>query len=364
MLNAFLQLLAGEQPDEIIWTADLNYWIAGEKAAGRANLDWDTETGYLELHRNLGVMPYYEYTRFWAGIAVYDAAISQNQETSDCDTITRICTPHGTLEEHSTWLEASSSTGITRHYVQNENELDIFLKLLEHRRLEPAIQDDDCTRRALWASFDGMPSLGLPRSPLAAFIYEWAGIDHTAYLLADCPDKVQAALRLLDEQESPIIDAVCQQRPPLVHFPENMSSDNMAGLYRTYLEPVYQKRLDKLHAAGIKTAVHLDGRVKGLLPMLVQTGFDSIESLTPKPAGDLDLAEINHLAGSDQVILWGGVPGVLFAPPYTWEDMKSHVTQVIRTWGHRPFILGVADQVPPDGDITFVPRIADLLERL
>jgi hypothetical protein len=136
----------------------------------------------------------------------------------------------------------------------------------------------------------------------------------------------------------------------------------LTGFYRAYLEPVYRKRLDQLHAAGIKTAVHLDGRVKGLLPMLVQTGFDAIESLTPKPAGDLDLAEINHLAGSDQVILWGGVPGVLFAPPYTWDDMKSHVMKVIRTWGHRPFILGVADQIPPDGDITFVLRIAELVE--
>jgi hypothetical protein len=41
--------------------------------------------------------------------------------------------------------------------------------------------------------------------------------------------------------------------------------------------------------------------------------------------------------------------------------MAAYVEHVLDTWRDRPFVLGVADQVPPDGDITFCRRIADLL---
>ena len=112
-----------------------------------------------------------------------------------------------------------------------------------------------------------------------------------------------------------------------------------------------------MHAAGVKCAVHLDGTVKGLLPKLVRSGFDAIEALTPKPAGDLDIEEIRDLAASDTVILWGGVPGVMFAPPYTWEQMEAHVRRLLDCWQGRPFVMGVADQVPPDGNIEFCRKI-------
>ena len=79
------------------------------------------------------------------------------------------------------------------------------------------------------------------------------------------------------------------------------------------------------------------------------------------PVGDLDMEEIREIAGNDPVILWGGVPGVMFAPPYTWREMETHVQSLLVCWGNRPFVMGVADQVPPDGDIRFCRRIAEML---
>ena len=50
----------------------------------------------------------------------------------------------------------------------------------------------------------------------------------------------------------------------------------------------------------------------------------------------------------------------MFAPPFTWKSMKKHVESVLKSWKNRPFVLCVADQVPPDGDIDFCRRISDL----
>ncbi len=38
--------------------------------------------------------------------------------------------------------------------------------------------------------------------------------------------------------------------------------------------------------------------------------------------------------------------------------MRRHVERALNLWQGQPFVLGVADQVPPDGDIGLVRRIS------
>ena len=364
MLDSFLKLIQGERPKRVVWTADISYWMAGRKAAGTYDRAWDTEQGYLQLHRDLKIMPYYFYDKFWVASPQYSDDIKLAQDTQGERTLSRIETPAGTLTEVNTYLAGSCCSACTKHYVESEEDLDVLLYILKHRELKPANLDDYSDRMTLWRQYDGLPSLGLPRSPLPSFIYEWAGIETATYLLIDCEQKVTEVLRLMAEQEEPIIEAVCELKPPLVHFADNLSSNNLTSYYDCYMRAAHAERLERLHAAGVKAAVHLDGTVRGLLSKLVEVGFDAVEALTPLPAGDLSLDEIQRVAGSDKVILWGGVPGAMFAGPYRWSDMEEHVQKLLDCWGERPFVVGVADQVPPDGDISFCPRIAEILEHV
>ncbi len=360
-LDDFLRLLCSERPDGVVWTADLSYWISGRQADGTADPAWRTEEGYLELHRSLGVMPYYYYERFWTGRAVYDATVREQTRTEGYRTTRLWETPVGTLREENCYLPESACHGIMRYPVGTGADLDTLQYLVEHRQLEPDNLADYGQRRALWARYDGLPCLGLPRSPLSALAYEWVGMQNLVYLMLDHDDRVRQLLALMEEQEAPVIDAVCELAPPLVHFPDNLSSDNLTGLYDECLGPTHRRRLAKLHAAGVRAAVHLDGTVRGLLPKLAASGFDAIEALTPKPAGDLAVEEMRPLAGAAGTILWGGVPGTMFASPHTWVDMRAHVEQTLSHWRGQPFVLGVADQVPPDGDIAFCRSIAEIL---
>lgn len=361
MLKAFLQLLNGEQPDEVVWTADLAYWIEARKQQGTADPAWDTEEGFLRLHNELGVLPYYYYPKFSSCRVVYDETVEFSSEKRGNRTISRHHTPAGELVEETTYMPVSFCEGITKYAVTTEAELDTLGYILRHRRYEPANLDDYPRRAELWKKYDGVPPAGLPRSPLASLCVEWAGVENMAYLIMDCKEKVREIFRLMEAQEAPVIDALCERAPPLVHFPDNLSSENLTGFYDEYMAPTHRRRLERLHAAGVKCAVHLDGTIKGLLPKLVEVGFDAVEALTPKPVGDLDVREIQELAGSDTVILWGGVPGAMFAPPFTWDEMKAHVQDLLACWKGRPFIVGVADQVPPDGDIGFCENIAQLV---
>ena len=361
-LDAFLACFEGERPERIVWTADVNYWLAGQRQHGTARPEWSTEEGYLKLHRELGIFPYYYYEKFWAAEPRYGDAI-RLVETADGDRRTRVFeTPVGDLREESVYSPSSVSLGITKHFVESERDLDVLLCILEHRRLTPANLADWPERRRLWLAYGGLPCIGLPRSPLAALLVEWAGVQNASYLIMDCPEKIAAALQMMEQQESPILDAVCELAPPLVHFPDNLCSECSTRLYDKHMADTHRRRIDRLHAAGVRCAVHLDGAVRGLLPKLACSGFDAVEALTPKPAGDLDIEEIRSLVDDDATILWGGVPGVMFAPPYEWKQMESHVHRLIECWGKLPFIMGVADQVPPDGNIEFCRRIAAIVQ--
>jgi hypothetical protein len=362
MLESFLALLDGEKPHQMVWTADITYWIAGRQQDGSAKPAWKTEEGYLQLHKELGILPYFYYEKFWASEPRYDSTVEVAETKTGDKTRRSFHTPMGELDEESIYSPVSCSWGITKHFVESEGDLDILRYLLEHRRLEPTNLADWPDRRKLWQAYDGVPSIGMPRSPLAAMMVEWAGVQNTSYLMLDARDKVVEILQRMEEQEGPIVDAVCDLMPPIVHFPDNLSSECTTGYYDNYMAAGHRRRIDRLHRAGVKCAVHLDGTVKGLLPKLERAGFDAIEALTPKPAGDLDVEEIRKLAVSDTLILWGGVPGVMFAPPHDWAQMESHVHRLIECWGNRPFIMGVADQVPPDGNIEFCRNIAAIVQ--
>ena len=362
MHRALLQLFGGLRPDRAVWTADITYWMQGRKHDGSADPAWDTADGYLQLHRELGVMPYYDYGNFWTGKTVYDATVTLHREERDGRIVRLLKTPRGTLSEESVFLPDSSCYATARHFVENEADLDTMLYALQHRELAPDNLEDYSERRRLWSEYDGLPCLGLPRSPLPALVYEWAGLENAVMLMLDCADKVGEALNLMEQQEAPVLDAVCRRCPPLVHFPDNLSSDNLTGYYDEHMRERHLARLDRLHAVGIRAAIHLDGTVRGLLPKLADAGFDAVEALTPKPAGDLSVEEIDELVAGRDTILWGGVPGAMFAGSYRSPAMEEHVRHVLQTWGHRRFVLGVADQVPPDGDIELCRGIADIVE--
>ena len=74
------------------------------------------------------------------------------------------------------------------------------------------------------------------------------------------------------------------------------------------------------------------------------------------------MSELRQLVGDD-IIICGGLPGAMFAPPFTAKDIEKQVMEIIRC--HKKsgkFIVGVADQVPPNGDINFVKLVSELLE--
>ena len=374
-LTSLLQLLAGQVPQRPVWTADLTYWIAGQPPETVAKNGWDSETGHLLLCRDLGILPYYWYENFWAGSLIFDN-VSVQEETFPGGLHRKTWqTPLDSLTEESRFQSESFSQAITRYPVQDAGDLRILLDLLEHSQAFPTNLDSYPGRLKAWEANDGLPSLAMPRSPLPALLTEWTGVERGVYLLLDEPGLTGAILDEMERLEQPILEGLARLAgqvapdPLLVHFADNLTSEVYTPFFASHMAARYERRLEQLHRAGIRCAVHLDGTLKGLLPKLAAVGIDAIEALTPQPVSDLSLEEVRRLVEDatppgSRVILWGGLPGAMFAPPFTWEDMQRQVQHVLQAWQGVPFILGTADQLPPDGDIDFVRRISEMVGSL
>ena len=73
MLDDLYTLLAGELPSNVVWRADLSFWLSGHPEIAKTVCA--SEESYLEFHQSLGVMPYYYYDKFWAFDSIYDGSV-------------------------------------------------------------------------------------------------------------------------------------------------------------------------------------------------------------------------------------------------------------------------------------------------
>jgi hypothetical protein len=354
-----------------VWTADISYWISGNQKT-----DLQSESGYLDFCTELGCMPYYWYDAFWAGERSFDCSVDIVQgkicEESGERTTEWVLGPGGgstgkslrRLSRIDRFSATSWSEATVKHAIENSDDLRLLIELVESSKMIASLAlETHALRQDRWEAYDGYPCIGLPRSPVSAFINEWAGVENGLILLFEERELCNRLFSILEEQEQPIIEACTQKNVQLVHFPDNLTSDVYTSIFDDSMRGCYERRIATLHDGGTFAAVHLDGTVRGLLPKLCESGIDAVEAVTPHPVGDCTAGEMRNMASGSNTVLWGGVPGAMFARPYSWLDMKAHVEEVLEMWRGAPFVLGVADQVPPDGDIDTVRRIADLVAR-
>jgi len=354
-----LAIFRGEVPDRMPWFSDLTYWIAGQRQRGTYPREYEGEEGYLKLHRDLGVGIYLFPPVVYRSIREDPRFKTTTQREGDL-TIHDVHTPEGRLRTVYRFSPVSVSTATIEYAVKTPDDLRILRSYLSQQRVEPAF---DNFRRidALWGEH-GIPVMMWGRTPLSRLAVEWCGITNLSYLLADHPQDVEETLELIARKQDAIFDIFCGSPAEVIEIGDNLTAETVGGLFKRYGAPYYMKRLEHLHAAGKYVGVHLDGTMGGLITQLADTGLDFIEAITPAPVGDVSVEDLFSLV-KEKTILWGGVPGAMFAPPFTWDDVRPFVENIIQRYGTSGrFVLCSADQVPVNGDIDFVKRISELVE--
>lgn len=355
-----LCVLNRKNPDRTPWFADLSYLYNSMEINGTLSRKFKGKSGYFEFHKDLGAGICF-YAPFPWSLSYQDNIQYTVQENKN-ERTTIYKTPLGDISSTEYYLPGTYSWAIKKYFINNINDLRIMTYIHE-QTLYKKNYDNYLQIKNLWSDYGiaaAMPKIS--SAPLQKLLARWAGVENTVNILMDHSNEFDELLIRIDNSESPVFDILCESACEYVEFAENLSSEvTGATFFQKYNMPHYQKRNKQLHTAGKFTGIHIDGTLKPCLSMLTECGFDVAEAVTPFPIGDINISDLRKEAGKN-LIIWGGLPGALFSPLYSEQQFKSHLAELLKVFPvGSGFILGVADQVPPDGLISRIKYVREVI---
>jgi hypothetical protein len=354
-----LALLAGNRPDQVPWFGDLDYWAGALVAQGKKPGRFKESAEYIHWHRSLGVGFYLQ--GYFPFRALFDFQERTWQEGNR--RYRELITPKGSLRECWEYLPESYAEAPIEHLVKSEEDLAALRYVYSHTLWEP---DYDFARQRLGQIGDqGILLCYLPKSPFMHLVALEAGIVAVTFAVAAAPDEFAETLVVMKSAFDRAARIAVESPAEVLMIPENLSAEMIGRRYfEQYMRAYQEEWIGEIAKAGKHSFIHMDGTLSGLLREEASTGVSVIEAMTPEPVGDLPIEQWAARAGNPRTILWGGIPGVYFTSKVSDEEFDRHVQNVLQVMRSQPrYVLGVADQVPPDCLDYRVRRVEGLVEK-
>jgi hypothetical protein len=354
-----LAILSGRKPDKVPWFGDLDYWATALIGRGQRPKDFKASDAYIEWHHELGV-GFYLQGYFPFKIIIENCKVKEWTEGNFRRRT--IETPYGTLRETWTWLTESFAEAPTEHLVKSTADLRAYRYLFENTRYEPDYAFAELRQRQVGET--GVVLCYLPKSPLMQMIALDAGVTAVSEIYAEAPEEFAETIEAVRRSHDIAAQLAVDSPAEILMIPENLSSECVGKtFYDLFMRDYEETWATRIRVAGRFSCIHLDGTMRGLLREVCARGLTFIEALTPAPVGDLEIEEWAAWSGNSQTVLWGGIPGVFFTALVSDEDFDRHVKRVLVVMRSEPrYVLGVADQVPPDALERRVRRVNELVE--
>lgn len=355
-----LTLLRGGRPDRVPWYGDLDYWATALIGRGQRPRDFKVGDAYLDWHRALGV-GYYLQGYFPFKTIIENCDVREWREGNR--RYRSIRTPKGTLRECWTWLDESFTEAPTEHLLKSATDLPAYQHLHANTRYEPDYAFAQLRRHQVGDL--GVVLAYLPKSPFMHLVALDAGIVAVVEMLGDDPVLFEETMAIAKASHDAAARIAVDSPAEVLMIPENLSAEVVGpSLFHRFMKPYQTEWAANIGAAGKFSCIHMDGTIKGLIREEFQVGLTFVESLTPAPAGDLDVAEWATAVGPTDTLFWGGIPGVYFTALVSDAEFDRHVKHVLSVMRREPrYVLGVADQVPPDGLERRLRRVRELVDQ-
>jgi hypothetical protein len=349
-----LAVFRGEAPERVLWQPRLEYWYEYNQAAGT-----------LPAHlRDFSLLDLYDYCH--ASVRYFTKPLQYRYRTVEVierwldDHHHEIVfeTPAGRLREVKHYDEQRLSPYPTEYILKSPEDFKVYEYMLQDQEW---YWDQAAYERDLQAvGGRGAPQFYFRRSPIQQLFIGQMGFENTVYAMQDYPEVIEHYVAAATEADEPMYRVLCEAPIDILNFGENIDSNMDPPYYwQQHLAPYYRRRHQQLKEAGKFTHIHVDGSMQPLLDDLRDSPFDGLEACTPEPQGDVTLREVKQAVG-DRVLL-DGIPAVYFLPDYPLETCLDCARQVIDQFAPK-LILGVSDELPPDGDIERARLIGELLE--
>ena len=357
-----MKVLNGEITKKKPWFADLSYLYSSLITKGELEDKYKGEVGYLQFHKDLGAGICFYSPFVWK--FEYSGGITYSESEQAGVRTSIFQTPHGSISSKQEYSPSTYSWAYTEHFVKSIDDLKIMVFIFENTKYTENFNDFDRIDK-LWGNVGIAACLApISVSPIQKLLSRWAGVEKTIEIFMDYTEEFEGILERIQIAEDPVFEIITRSSAQYIEFAENLSSEITGKtLFEKYNMPYYIKRINQLHKAKKHVGIHIDGTLRACFPLLERCGFDVAEAVTPAPVGDIEVEGLRVLAG-DKIVIWGGIPGAIFSDIYSEDEFENHVTLVLRNFKEdKRFVLGVADQVPPDGLISRIKKVRELVDK-
>jgi len=336
-----MKIFQRKNPEKIVWQPRLELWYEYNKRRGtlpKKFKDADLIDIYDELEAS--VRYFTHPLRIKYKKVKYSIKEQKNQVFELWET------PLGSLSRIHMRDEVGYSSAIKEFPIKNPEDFRILRYIFED---EEWYFDHETYERDLERIRDrGVAQFYFRRSPFQALMIDWMGVEKTIMLMMTDFETLGEYLKFAEEADNKMYDVLLSCPVKILNLGENIDVRfDSPTIFKDYLFPYYEKRINQIHEAGKFVHMHVDGAFKQLIPYLKNMSLDGLEALTPKPQGDVTIEEIKRSLG-DFIIL-DGIPAVYFLNYYPLEQLMSCIEKLVELF-HPKLILGVSDEVPPDTD--------------
>jgi uroporphyrinogen-III decarboxylase len=134
------------------------------------------------------------------------------------------------------------------------------------------------------------------------------------------------------------------------HFYANWYYNSLSAgwsprIWKEVFAPQLREMTSAIHKAAGTVNYYDDGKCMGIVELLAECGIDVLQTLTPPPVGDVDLAEVKRRIGA-RVCLMGYVDLLYVIQRGTPKQIDQAVKEAIETGAPGGgFILGTSDSI-------------------
>jgi hypothetical protein len=351
-----LDIFRGKDPGRVLWQPRIEFWYAVNQKRG-------TLPAHLKDYSLLELYDYvYGSVRYFVSpLRVRYHNVRATDEWIDEKSRRRIYeTPVGCLQEVFHYDEWGLSCYNSEYRLKTPADFEIYEYILQD---EKWYWDQESYEHDIEAvGGRGVPQFYFRRSPIQGLFIENMGFENTIFMMADHPEVIERYVEVATAADDALYRVLCQAPIDILNFGENIDGYmDPPPVWRKHLVPYYRKRAQQLKAAGKFTHIHIDGAMRMLIREIRESPFDGIEACTPVPQGDVTLEQIKEALG-DRVLL-DGIPAVYFLPYFPLETLIECARKAVELF-HPRLVLGISDEIPPDGDIERVRLIGELVQEM
>lgn len=292
----------------------------------------------------------------------YDETVKSSwRRIDDLTSESIIETPVGTINQITRGNRSNYGSMPIKWYAEEEDDLKVLIYLEEHTNYTFSMD----TYNKMLAEYRhlGLPAFYFPRVNMQKMIVELSGVENTYYLLADCPDTVEAYFKALSDAQMRFAGLVVDSPFEWVNYGDNLHCKVTPPEYfEKYVLPEYAKRRELLAPSGKFLYSHFDGEFRDYFPyMKSEDGcfLDGYEALTPKPQGDVTVEEMKEAVG-DQFLV-DGIAAILFAETHPVQTLVDQAKRVLELFEGQ-LVLGISDELASDAVLERVELVRDIVE--